>query len=158
MNTSKTWSRTPAPVRNLHDLLNSSRVSSFFRRVLDGFKHGGFLWNLKLKPILIKWTHKKCGQEPQPQSGTSKIITYKANLQHSSACWIFFCQIWVKIGPQEHLISLEWICKNNFFHELRPRLRGLICFQVPQNWEWALFWKPFRDLLRLQVYYLKAEI
>ena len=35
--------KDPAPFRNLHDLLNSSKVSSFFRRVLDGFKHDGFL-------------------------------------------------------------------------------------------------------------------
>ena len=49
-----TW--TPAPVMNLHILLNSSRVLSFFRRVLDTFKHDGFLWNLKL--VFWKYKHK----------------------------------------------------------------------------------------------------
>ena len=39
---------------NLHVLLNSSRVSSFFKRVLDSFKHDGFFRNLKLKLIVIK--------------------------------------------------------------------------------------------------------
>ena len=80
MNTSKMWSRTPAPVRNLHDLLNSSRVSSFFRRVLDGFKHDGFLWNFKLKLIVIKWTHQN-GQSQlgqiqlcQTQLGQTKLV------------------------------------------------------------------------------------
>ena len=56
MNTSKTWSRTPAPVRNLHDILNSSRVPSFFRMVLDSFKHVRFLWNFKLKLNIMKGT------------------------------------------------------------------------------------------------------
>ena len=84
MNTSKTWSRTPAPVRNLHDLLNSSRVSSFFRRVLDGFKHDGFLWNFKLKLIVIKRTHPKRDQGHQPQSGISMTFWTPAECQHSS--------------------------------------------------------------------------
>ena len=35
--------KDPAPVRNLNILLNSSRVSSFFRMVLDSFKNVGFL-------------------------------------------------------------------------------------------------------------------
>ena len=35
-----------APVRNIHIFLNSRRVSSFFSRVLDAFKHDIFLWNL----------------------------------------------------------------------------------------------------------------
>ena len=35
--------KDPAPVRNLHILLNSSRVSSFFKKVLDSFKHDRFL-------------------------------------------------------------------------------------------------------------------
>ena len=45
MNTSKSWPRATSPIRKLHDLLDSSRVSSFFMRVLDSFNHDGFLWN-----------------------------------------------------------------------------------------------------------------
>ena len=78
------WSLTPAPVRNLHVLLNSSRVSSFFRRVLDIFKHDRFLWNLKLKLIVIKWTHQKCDQGPPPQSGTPVSSWTPAECHHSS--------------------------------------------------------------------------
>ena len=40
------WWRTQAPVRNLNVLINSSRVSLFYRRVLDTFKHE--TWNLSL--------------------------------------------------------------------------------------------------------------
>ena len=39
--------RTLASVKDLHVLLNSSRVSSFFRRVLDTFKYDGFFFKFK---------------------------------------------------------------------------------------------------------------
>ena len=84
MNTSKTGSRAPVPVRNLHVLLNSSRVSSFFRRVLDSFKNDVFLWNLKLKLIVVKWTHQKQDQGHQSQSGNSRFSYPPAEFHHSS--------------------------------------------------------------------------
>ena len=58
-NTSKMWSWTSTSVRNLHVLLNSSRVSSFFTRVLDTFKHEGFSWKFELKLIVIIGTHSR---------------------------------------------------------------------------------------------------
>ena len=67
MNASKTWSRTPAPVRKFHFLLNSSRVPSYFRRVLDSFKHDGFLRN-------FMWNLLSCDWIQQPQSG--KLMQY----------------------------------------------------------------------------------
>ena len=60
------WSITPTPVRNLFILLNFARVSSFFRRVFDTFKHDGFLWKFKLKHIVIKWTHPNRIKDPSP--------------------------------------------------------------------------------------------
>ena len=83
MKTSKTWSRNPVPVRNLHVLLNSHRVSSFFRMVLESFKIVGFLWNLNFKLIVIKWTNQKHDQGPPPQSGTSLSSWTLAECHHS---------------------------------------------------------------------------
>ena len=67
LNTSKMWSRTPAPVRNLHVLLKSSRVSSLFRRILDTFNHDWFffkIWNLSL--LSIKETVRNVIKDPSP--------------------------------------------------------------------------------------------
>ena len=48
--------KDPSPSQEppLHNILNSSRVSLSFRRVLDGLKHDRFLLNLKLMLIVIK--------------------------------------------------------------------------------------------------------
>jgi hypothetical protein len=56
-------------VRSLYILLNSIRVSSFFRRVLDIFKEDVSCSNLRLKSIDIKGKHQQaehtCFQWPK---------------------------------------------------------------------------------------------
>ena len=79
--------KDPTPFRNLHVLLNSNRVPSFFRRILDTFKHDRFLLNLKLKFFVIEGTHPKRDQEPpilvtksKPEPQTPRLIRAKAEL------------------------------------------------------------------------------
>ena len=50
--------------RNHHFFLNSCRVSSYFWRVLDTFKHDGFLLNFEHYLIVIKGTYKNMIMPP----------------------------------------------------------------------------------------------
>ena len=71
------WSMTPAPVRNLHILLNSGRVSSFFRRVLDTFKYDRFILNLKLRLMDIKGKHQKTwSRTPAPVRNLHTLLNF----------------------------------------------------------------------------------
>ena len=43
--------------------------------VLDSFKHVGFLWNLELKVIVIKWTHQKWPRTSAPVWNLRNLLT-----------------------------------------------------------------------------------